>query len=287
MKMRNPKVAIYTITFNRLEYNKRFLKEIKKYLEIPYDHFIVDNGSRDGTAEFLKTTPYKVKKIIFNKENKGLAGAQNQVLDAIGNKYDYIVSIAPDIEFVTKALLKELIKVSRAFKDQIVLSPYINYGEAMHEKNFLKNRNLERYAYKQVKGHKVGLTKHVGGMFRFAHSKIYQIYKYDEKSPAYFSDDYLFSQQVNKKGFLQGYVEDIIAVHDNLKMVKDYKKYYVGERYRNHFIVPSKKYNAFQYFIIWLKTKNFYYSEMGIGKTTVLGKIIIPMKKLLKKLFHI
>ena len=50
----NPRVAFLTITWDRLEYTKRCLGSLRETTDYPYDHFIVDNGSKDGSAEYLK-----------------------------------------------------------------------------------------------------------------------------------------------------------------------------------------------------------------------------------------
>lgn len=65
------KLLVVLITFNRLAYTKRTLRDFYRTAELPYYLVIVDNASTDGTVEYLKghLKRDKVDKVIFNSEN--------------------------------------------------------------------------------------------------------------------------------------------------------------------------------------------------------------------------
>lgn len=65
------KLLIVLITFNRLEYTKRTLRNLYRTAELPYYLVVVDNASTDGTVEYLKNhlKREKIDKVIFNPEN--------------------------------------------------------------------------------------------------------------------------------------------------------------------------------------------------------------------------
>ena len=68
-----PLVNIIFITFNRLYYTKITLPKLLACNYKNYRVTIVDNGSTDGTTEYLKSLKNsKIDDIIFNKKNKGL-----------------------------------------------------------------------------------------------------------------------------------------------------------------------------------------------------------------------
>jgi hypothetical protein len=278
--LNSKQIAIYTVTYNRLNYTRRIFDELGKTVSIPYDHYIVDNASTDGNEEFLRSKSKELKKIVFNSENKGIAIAQNQALKMIGENYDYIIKVDPDIQFVTKNWIDELIKISMECHDRIILSPFMDFCE---KEDLTKKLGIERYSYKNMAGHKVGLTTHVGGMVRFAHSKIYQDYRWDENLSLHNLEDNLFSKYCTQCNYLLGYVEDIIAIHNENEHVKDYKKYY-KMKHVNSFINPNRKYGPMDKFIVYLKALNFYYSDFGLGAKTNLGKALIRIKRLLKGL---
>lgn len=51
------RLLICLITYNRLEYTKRTLKNLKETISVPYCLIVSDNGSTDGTTEWLKELP--------------------------------------------------------------------------------------------------------------------------------------------------------------------------------------------------------------------------------------
>jgi glycosyltransferase involved in cell wall biosynthesis len=76
------KIPVLMITWNRLEYTKQALPAlIESEGVLPV---IIDNGSTDGTVEWLRGLTYETDKrpmLLFNSENKGIAGAMNQFLN--------------------------------------------------------------------------------------------------------------------------------------------------------------------------------------------------------------
>jgi len=47
------KIAIYTLTRDRLQYTQDCFSSLWQNAGMPFDHYIVDNGSEDGTVEWL------------------------------------------------------------------------------------------------------------------------------------------------------------------------------------------------------------------------------------------
>lgn len=65
------KLLICLITYNRLEYTQKTLRNLLKTIEVPYYLVVVDNASTDGTVEWLKghEKRNKIDHIIFNPDN--------------------------------------------------------------------------------------------------------------------------------------------------------------------------------------------------------------------------
>jgi len=98
-------VSIMLITYNRLPLTQRMFESFFKTVDNNYHLIIVDNGSTDGTVEWLKQFKPNNKycqgvEIYFNSENKGIAIGRNQAL-LIANKYQdpWLCTIDNDIEF--------------------------------------------------------------------------------------------------------------------------------------------------------------------------------------------
>jgi glycosyltransferase involved in cell wall biosynthesis len=64
-------LLIVLITYNRLDYTKRTLRELWDTIELPYYLVVVDNNSDDGTKEYLdKLVPRnRADKVILNPDN--------------------------------------------------------------------------------------------------------------------------------------------------------------------------------------------------------------------------
>lgn len=92
------------VTYNRLELTKRMLDSFAKNTAGHYNLIIVDNGSTDGTQEWLTDWAKENTMVIhlfFNKENKGIAVGRNQGLllaDKLCPDAKYLCTIDNDIE---------------------------------------------------------------------------------------------------------------------------------------------------------------------------------------------
>ncbi len=75
-----PKVSIIMLTYNALDYTKKCVDSILQHTRIPYEIIFVDNGSSDGTVEYLNELKEKFGhfKVILNSKNRGFAGGNNQ-----------------------------------------------------------------------------------------------------------------------------------------------------------------------------------------------------------------
>lgn len=96
--------AIMMVTYNRLDLTKRMLDSFFPNTIGPYHLIIVDNGSTDGTQEWLtemvKENAAKIT-LHFNKENKGIAVGRNQGLqlaDTLVPEAEYLCTIDNDID---------------------------------------------------------------------------------------------------------------------------------------------------------------------------------------------
>ena len=78
------KLSVITLTLNKLEYTKNFIESLKKYTK-DFELIIVDNGSTDGTVEYIKSMPDI--KLIQNAENNGFSKGNNQGIEIAQGEY--------------------------------------------------------------------------------------------------------------------------------------------------------------------------------------------------------
>lgn len=123
-------VSIILVTHNSLHYLKDCLSHLRKHTNCPYELIIIDNGSQDGSVEWLKNYGKKTKnskwmkrlKIIFNKKNRFFTKAVNQgILQAKG---DYYALLNADV-VVTANWLKNILKYFELLPDAAAVGPII------------------------------------------------------------------------------------------------------------------------------------------------------------------
>jgi len=99
-------ISIVILTWNGLDFTKRCLDSLfKSNLPKNYEIIVVDNGSKDGTVEYLKGVP-KLK-LIQNSENLGYSKAVNIGIKSSIKGSD-IVLLNNDVELIEKDWLIKL-----------------------------------------------------------------------------------------------------------------------------------------------------------------------------------
>ena len=108
-----PIVSIVIPNLNGIKYLPRCLSSIQKQSFKKLETIVVDNGSTDGSVEFVKARfPQTI--IIENKKNKGFAKANNQGIQIA--KGEYIATLNNDTE-VDRDWLKHLVAEAGSSED--------------------------------------------------------------------------------------------------------------------------------------------------------------------------
>lgn len=221
-EVRVPRVAIFTITYDRLGYTKKSFSSLKRTSGYKYSHFVVDNGSKDGTPDWLKKNIDK-DKLILNKDNKGISKASNQALELIteAHKYDIIVKWDNDCIGLTKKWLAKMIEIWKSNH---------NLGLSCYVQGLVDNPGgATRLAYGTVKGELMGITKHLGGICCFTDAKAYDRFRWDDESFLHGVQDMEFSQYLVFSGYTLGYLENYFVSHGPMgteTQQKDYPEYF-------------------------------------------------------------
>lgn len=94
------KFTIVIPTKNRLEDLKITLEKLKFLFERGDVHFLIcDDGSTDGTFEYIKTYFPKIE-IFSNKFSRGIHHTRNRLMERV--KSPYVINIDDDIHFITQ-----------------------------------------------------------------------------------------------------------------------------------------------------------------------------------------
>ena len=202
-----PRVAIFTLTYERLSETTVSFDTLQNTADYPFTHFVVDNGSQDGTVEYLKEYSSKHDvQLIINADNKGISLASNQAIDAIKKHgYDIIVKVDNDAIFKTKGWLSKMVRVWKANR-KLALSCYISG---------LKDNpgGAPRLVYGKICGELVGMTRHLGGIVHFVDSKAYDDFRWPTDETLHGNQDVELSVYLKSQGYQMAYLENFYCNH--------------------------------------------------------------------------
>ncbi len=219
-EVKEPTVGIMTLTRDRLEYTKVCFDSLPKKAGYPFDHYVIDNGSQDGTVEWLEKE-YKPHHLTKNLDNRGMSIGYNQALEAMGDKYDIIVQYDNDCLSLTDNWLAEMVKLYK--KNKMIV--WAAYPEGLKD----TPGGAPRQAYGQLGGHLVGMTQHLGGLCLVVPSRVFKTFKWDNNDPLRGIQDIVFSQWLVRNGYGLAYVEDLRVRHGlggTVQQYKDFPEYF-------------------------------------------------------------
>lgn len=115
------KILVIIVTYNGMKWLDKCLSSVVNST-VNADLFIVDNGSTDGSIEFIENN-YPNAQFIISKENLGFGKANNFGLQyAIDHQYDYVYLLNQDA-WVEPTTLETLIQIHQQDNKFGILSP--------------------------------------------------------------------------------------------------------------------------------------------------------------------
>ena len=115
-------ISIVILTYNSIKFIKSCLDSIFSQDHLNFEVIVVDNGSKDGTASFIKEN-YPLVSLIENKENLGAAKARNQGIEA--TKGEWILTLDCDI-ILRENFLSQILKSTKILPHNVgIIQPKI------------------------------------------------------------------------------------------------------------------------------------------------------------------
>ena len=153
------KIAIVILTWNGLKYTRRCLESLDLESSPNWiDVIVVDNGSTDGTLEYLRN--FKSIHLLENEKNLGYSRAVNQGIQAAHPDAD-IVLLNNDIELIEPDWLDRLSKVAFTKDDLGIVGVKIvqDDGTLQHCGAYLP---LDTFWGQQIAGGEVDIGQYAG-----------------------------------------------------------------------------------------------------------------------------
>lgn len=262
-------VLIIVVTYNAMKWAERCFSSLRKS-SVSNDVFIVDNGSTDGTQDYIK---HNYPDFIFfqSEKNLGFGKANNIGLKyALEHEYDYIYLLNQDA-WVKKDTFAKLIDIHKLFPEYGVLSPIqMQANEQYMDVSFVKNV----CAYENC-------NKFIDDIFFCRKEAVYDVKfvmaahwlisrdclsKVGAFSPSFihYGEDDNYLDRVLFYGFKIGIVPHAFAIHDRENRVESKEKKIYYDSYVSPLIKCSslnqKEYSIFRVFANSLKNM-FKYSS--------------------------
>lgn len=130
------KISIITRAFNRLEYTTQCVSNVERNTSVDYEHIIVNNGSTDGTKEWLDWIQahnvYPNIKVV-HCENQGDWGGMLQAIDCLASDSTHVVQLDNDMT-VPPLWLEAMLEVEQSFPANIVMLKRSGVEKILHTK---------------------------------------------------------------------------------------------------------------------------------------------------------
>jgi glycosyltransferase involved in cell wall biosynthesis len=227
--VKRPVISTTLVTYNRLEYTKQTIETYLDTITVPYELFVVDNGSSDGTVEYLRKLgeEKKIKLLIENSINKFPGFAMNQGWGHAHPKAKFLHR--SDNDLVYKKGWVEL--ALQAFED----FPKMGQLGLINELIQLPPKDWEKYKKNHVKkGKSLVMTSpagygNVGGPSLIRADIFRKGVRWSEDRwdvQGNLNEDYLFSKAVIKAGWKVYELVDEKVIHIGWGDTKKYFEYY-------------------------------------------------------------
>ena len=204
------RVAVLTLTRNRLDYTKHCFASLREHAGCEFDHFVYDNASDDGTFPWLvaERQARRIRCLMSGTTNQGISKGLNWLLREIDRlqrsglpPYDVIVKFDNDCELVQPDTLRDVCRL--ALEGDCLLSPRI-----------LGLRNPPAATRRLRIGDETILdVPQIGGIFLAAPAWVYDEFRYSPNNPLHGQDDVEICWWFRGLGGTCGYVERLEAWH--------------------------------------------------------------------------
>jgi len=215
------KILVIIVTYNAMKWAEKCLSSLSES-KAKVDVFIVDNGSTDGTQNFIKTY-FRQFKFIQSPENIGFGAANNLGFRyALDNGYDYVYLLNQDA-WIYPDTIDILVQASTNSHQYGILSPIQLSGDGVHLDKGFENVFVKSFRHKEEQIVKVPFV-----MAAHWFIPISVIKKVGGFSPTFFhyGEDNNFIDRIHYHGYEVGVALDSRGVHDRYERPISMEKHF-------------------------------------------------------------
>lgn len=268
-----PLISVVIVNYNVKEYLEQALLSIKKALaNFPYEIFVVDNASVDGSVPYIKKR-FPGINLIALKENIGFGRANNIALKQA--RGEYIVLINPDT-VVQEGTFVELLQFFEEHPDAGAVTPKILNSDGSFSvdcrhsiptpmiafwkvigfsKLFPKSKIFARYNLTYLDENEIYAVPAISGSFMMVKKSVLDVTgDFDERFFMY-CEDIDLCHRINERGYKIYYVPTTDIVHYKGESTKKNNLDYIKTFHRSLYQFFQKYYGKrhlifFRWFII-------------------------------------
>ena len=149
----NNMVSGSIVTFNNISTIEKTLETIfTQTKDIDFKLYIVDNGSSDGTPEFVEKN-YPQISVIRNEKNVGFGAGHNIIINSVESSYHAIIN--PDI-VLKENVIKKMVDYMEENQDIGLLSPRICFPDGRDQILGKRNPRLKYLVASRLRGDEPG-----------------------------------------------------------------------------------------------------------------------------------
>lgn len=201
-------IAAITITYNRLDLTKKTVESFYDKTSVD-KHIFVDNGSTDGTQEYIKQFDH-----IQLDKNYGIAYAFKQAVMQLKD-YNYILKLDNDILTITPDIINKMLEFYNLNGMRYICSPV----DTALDPKFAP----AVFGKSELKGYKVRFVTHTGGAFQMIPYEICRRLCIEFKHLK--CGDYMIGKYFRRQGYRPVYLEDFQMEHIGINQSTPSKEY--------------------------------------------------------------
>lgn len=201
-------ISVIIVSYNTADLTVTCLESVFASQRVSYEVFVVDNASKDGSAEIIRKK-FPVVKLIANKTNRGFGVANNQALrECKGRLVVFLnpdTTVEPESFFTMAAFMDAHPKVGLG-------GPKILNPDGTRQDSVSTRYPGHRYGAADL-GHLPGNIACVLGACLIASASLLrELGGFDEDFFLYGEDQDL-CLRIRKRGFEIGFISDVVIMH--------------------------------------------------------------------------